>query len=78
MSTEPTRLYTNQTESVAEALQARVQELEEEIDRLTRLAASAKEFEVRKRYWELAGDMQREARKLHNEFQKLVMPTDGS
>ena len=57
---------------IAAALQARLETIEHEIDRLTRLAAAEEDADRTQKYWELARDVQSEARKLRNEFAKIV------
>ncbi|MGA3372097.1 MAG: hypothetical protein ABSC48_10085 [Terracidiphilus sp.] len=53
------------------AIQSRLEGIEQEIDRLTRLAAGEKETAQQRQNWELARDMQTEARKLREELSKL-------
>jgi len=57
---------------VEEALQGRLEAIGEEIDRLTRLAASAKDSAMQRQYWELARDAQAEARRLREEFSRIA------
>ncbi len=66
----------SENEAVAAALRARLEALEEEIDRLMRLASSAKNAETQQRYWNLARDVQSEARKLRNDFHELKSPAN--
>jgi hypothetical protein len=63
-----------ENEAVSAALEARLEALEEEIDRLSRLASSAKEVEAQQQYWNLARDAQIEARNLRKEFRELKAP----
>jgi hypothetical protein len=54
------------------AVEGRLRELEGEIDRLTRRAASASEQEQQDQHWELAGGLQREARSIRTEIQRRL------
>jgi hypothetical protein len=63
---------TSEDNPIEAALQARLEAIGEEIDRLTRLAASAKDSAAQRQYWELAGDAQAEARKLREEFSRIA------
>jgi hypothetical protein len=54
------------------ALQARLEAIAEEIDRLTRLAASVKDSASQRQYWEMAREAQAEARKLREEFSRIA------
>jgi hypothetical protein len=55
---------------VVEALQARLRVLEEEILRLTKLAAESSEQSIQDNYWRLAQDLQRDARELRQQIMK--------
>jgi len=55
----------------SEALTSRLQVLEEEILRLTRLAAQLSDGDEQDKYFRLAQDVQREARQLRKELRKL-------
>jgi len=55
---------------LAEALQARLKVLEEEILRLTKLASQLPDQAQQDNYWRLAQDLQREARELRSEIRK--------
>lgn len=57
--------------AVVEALQARLKVLEDEILRLTKLAAQSQNQAEQDKYWRLAQDVQREARALRAEIEKL-------
>lgn len=59
-------------DAIAAALEARLEVIEREIDRLTRLAASEKDAARQQQYWELARDTQAEARKLRDELSRRV------
>jgi hypothetical protein len=56
---------------IEQAIQARLDTIEQEIDCLSRMAASAKDIALQRQYWELAGDMQAEARKLRDELNRI-------
>jgi len=56
---------------VVEALQNRLKVLEEEILRLTTLAAGQTERQQQDHYWNLARDLQREARVIREQNEKL-------
>jgi hypothetical protein len=56
----------------AKALEARLQILEQEILRLTRVAAQEKETEQQDRFWELARDLQREAHEIRSEIARMT------
>jgi hypothetical protein len=58
----------SEVDPVVVALQARLEAIEQEIDRLTRLAAAEDDYVRRQQYWDLARDVQAEARKLRGEF----------
>ena len=60
---------------IAEALQSRLKVLEDEILRLTKLAAQSSGQVDQDKYWRLAQDLQREARELRSEIRKLSPPT---
>jgi cell division septum initiation protein DivIVA len=53
---------------IVRALEDRLRELEKEIDRLTRQAASASDQKQQDQYWELARELQREARSIRKEI----------
>jgi hypothetical protein len=55
-----------------EALEARLQVLEQEILRLTQLAAQEKETEQQDKFWQLAQDLQREARQIRSEIARMT------
>lgn len=55
-----------------EALPARLKVLEDEILRLTKLAAEANETVEQDNYWRLAQDLQREARELRSQIAKTA------
>ena len=55
-----------------EALQARLQVLEQQILRLAQLAAQEKETEQEDRFWQLAQDLQDEARQVRSEIARMV------
>lgn len=57
--------------SLTEALHARLKVLEDEILRLTELAAQAPKQIDQESNWGLAQDLQREARQLRHEINKL-------
>jgi hypothetical protein len=61
-----------------EALQARLEALEEEILRLTRLASEANDQTQQENYWRLAQDLQLEARELRLEMRKMSQPPAGN
>ena len=61
---------TRLTRMEIEALQARLQVLEEQILRLTKLATQAAEQGRQDDYWRLAQDLQREARELRAQIRK--------
>ncbi|HXO34311.1 MAG TPA: hypothetical protein VN901_18340 [Candidatus Acidoferrales bacterium] len=54
-----------------EALQARLKVLDDEILRLTMLASEAPDKRQQEHYWDLARDLQREARELRSEIKKV-------
>ncbi|MGA7401170.1 MAG: hypothetical protein WCC99_12545 [Candidatus Sulfotelmatobacter sp.] len=56
---------------VVEALQDRLKVLEDEILRLTKLASQSSDKIQQDAYWQLAQDLQREARKLRSEISRL-------
>ncbi len=60
---------------VVEALQDRLKVLEEEILRLTELASRSFDKIQQDTYWQLAQDLQREARKLRCEISRLSETT---
>ena len=53
---------------VVTALEARLEALQQEVDRLTRLAPDEHDDCLRQQYWDLARDTQAEVRKLRSEF----------
>jgi hypothetical protein len=55
-----------------EALSARLQVLEQEILRLTQLAAEEEETEQQDNFWRLALDVQREARVIRSQIARLI------
>jgi hypothetical protein len=57
---------------IAEALQSRLKVLEDEISRLTKLAAQSSDQVDQDKYWRLAKDLQREARALRGEIAKAL------
>jgi len=57
--------------SAVEALEARLQVLEQEILRLTKLAAESSAQIVQDNYWRLAEDLQREAREVRLQIKKI-------
>jgi hypothetical protein len=60
-----------------EALSARLQVLEQEILRLTQLAAQETESERQDKFWQLAQDLQREVREIRSQIIKL-MDSEGT
>ena len=62
---------------LAEALEARLRVLEDEILRLTRLASQTPGQNDQDNYWRLAQDLQREARALRSEIRKLSESADA-
>lgn len=60
---------------IAEALQSRLKVLEDEILRLTKLAAQSTDQVDQDNYWRLTQDLQREARELRSEIRKVSLPT---
>jgi len=61
---------------VATALRARLEVIQQELDRLVRLAAAEKDDTRRQQYWDLARDVQDEGRRLREEFSRLPPPCD--
>jgi hypothetical protein len=59
---------------VVEALQDRLKILEEEILRLAKLASQSPDKIQQDSYWQLARDLQREARNLRFEISRLSEP----
>jgi hypothetical protein len=57
--------------SAVEALEARLQVLEQEILRLTKLAAESSAQIIQDNYWRLAEDLQREAREVRLQIKKI-------
>ena len=53
-----------------EALESRLRAIEEEITRVTKLAAESADSEQQDNYFRLAQDLQREARELRNQIKK--------
>ncbi len=58
-----------------EALQARLKVIEDEILRVTNLAAEESETVAQDNYWRLAQDLQREARELRLQIAKTAEPS---
>ncbi|MGA9392482.1 MAG: hypothetical protein WBV69_18795 [Candidatus Sulfotelmatobacter sp.] len=56
---------------LVEALQARLKILEDEILRLTRLASQTPEKDQQENHWLMAQDLQREARELRAQIDKI-------
>jgi ferritin len=54
----------SEDEAVAGAIEERLKAIEEELRRLTELASEEKDAERRQQYWDLARDVQAEARKV--------------
>lgn len=65
-------------QATVEALEACLQALDEETDRLICLASSARDPDFQRQYWKLAADVQAEARKLRAEFRELASPARRS
>jgi hypothetical protein len=63
--------------SVIEALEERLKVLEDEILRVTKLAAEAAEQIQQDSYWGLAQDLQREARELRREIEGISQSARG-
>jgi hypothetical protein len=59
---------------LVEALQTRLQVIEDEILRLTKVASQATDKDDQDNYLRLAQDLQREAREFRHEIQKLSEP----
>jgi len=64
-------------DSVLAALQARLQIIEAELVRMTDLACKAQDRDRQEQYWQLAQDLQREARKIRAEINSRAR-TQGS
>jgi hypothetical protein len=78
-SPEPEKITTGESaesqpgewnDHVLAALQARLEVLEKEIDRLSRLASEADDVTRQQQYWDLAQDLQRDARKIRDELRR--------
>jgi uncharacterized protein YjbK len=61
----------------AEALQARLKVLEDEIVRLTDLASKTPEKDQQENHWLMAQDLQREARNLRLQIRKMSASLDA-
>jgi hypothetical protein len=57
---------------VVEALQDRLNVLEDEILRITQLASQSSELIRQDNYWQLAQDLQRETRELRAELSRML------
>lgn len=59
---------------IAQALEARLKVIEDEVVRLIRLASEAPDQVQQDNYWRLAQDLQREARDLRSQIRKISEP----
>ena len=71
-------LFFGKATTLVEALQSRLNVLEDEILRLTNLASQTSEKNQQENHWLMARDLQREARQLRAEITKITVDRRSS